>query len=65
MAGMFRRRTESQPSSTGSSSKRKKESALSAEEQMVQLESWLSITPTYRGSFEDFCADLATKSSDI
>lgn len=64
MAGIFKRRTGSPQSSTNSSSKPKKESALSAEEQMVQVESWLSITPTYQGTFEDFCADLATKSSD-
>lgn len=64
MRGISKLRTASRESSTNSSSKPKKASALSAEEQMVQVESWLSITPTYRGSFEDFCADLATRSSD-
>lgn len=64
MRGMSKLRTAFGLDSTSSSSKRKAESALSAEEQMVQVESWLSITPTYQGSFEDFCADLATRSSD-
>lgn len=65
MAGIFKRRTESQPSSTSSSTKHKKDSALSAEEQMVQIESWLLITPTAQGSSEDFCARHATRSLDI
>ena len=64
MAGMFRRRTESQQSSTSGSSKRKKESALSVAEAMDQLESWLSITPTYQGTLEDSCARWTTKSLD-
>lgn len=64
MAGIFKRRTGSPQSSTNSSSKPKKESALSAEEQMVQVESWLSITPTAQGSSEDFCARHATRCLD-
>ena len=44
--------------------KRREVYALSAEEQMVQVESWLSTTPTAQGSSEDFCARHATKFLD-
>jgi hypothetical protein len=57
-------RTGLQQLSTKLSTKPKAESALSAEEQMVQVESWLSITPTAQGSSEDFCARHATRSLD-
>lgn len=46
-------------------SKPKKEPALSAEEQMVLVESFLSITTTRQGTSEGSSADPATTYSDI
>lgn len=45
--------------------RRKAEPALSAEEQMVQVESWLSITTTSQGTSGDSSAAPVTTYSDI